>query len=80
MTMQIPIPLGLVRLVDRIQDWGSQTLYGPFRRMRDEQDVMDLAAMLVTVFDVDQIAIADALKQRRLELKLKTWNYDGEEA
>jgi hypothetical protein len=31
--MQIPIPLGLVRLVDRIQDWGSQTLYGPFRRM-----------------------------------------------
>jgi hypothetical protein len=49
-------------------------------RLRDDQDVMDLAAMLVTVFDVDQIAIADALRQRRLELKLKTWNPDGEEA
>jgi hypothetical protein len=55
----------------------------PLRRMqrlRDDQDVMDLAAMLVTVFDVDQIEIADALRQRRLELKLRTWNYDGEEA
>jgi hypothetical protein len=49
-------------------------------RLRDDQDVMDLAAMLVTVFDVDQIEIADALKQRRLELKLRTWNPDGEEA
>jgi hypothetical protein len=49
-------------------------------RLRDEQDVMDLAAMLATFFDVGQIEIADALKQRRLELKLKTWNTDGEEA
>jgi hypothetical protein len=49
-------------------------------RLRDELDVMDLAAMLATVFDVDQIAIADAIKRRRLELKLKTWNPDGEEA
>jgi hypothetical protein len=50
------------------------------QRLRDELDVMDLAAMLVTVFDVDQIEIADALRQRRLVLKLRTWNPDGEEA
>jgi hypothetical protein len=49
-------------------------------RLRDELDVMDLAAMLATVFAVDQIEIADALKQRRLELKLRTWNPDGEES
>jgi hypothetical protein len=52
------------------------------QRLRDELDVMDLAAMLATAFKAGhmQIEIADALKQRRLELKLKTWNYDGEEA
>jgi hypothetical protein len=52
------------------------------QRLRDELDVMDLAAMLATAFKAGhiQIAIADALRQRRLEEKLKTWNYDGEEA
>jgi hypothetical protein len=52
------------------------------QRLRDELDVMDLAAMLAQAFGAGQmqIEIADALRQRRLEEKLKTWNYDGEEA
>jgi hypothetical protein len=43
---------------------------------------MDLAAMLAQAFGAGQmqIEIADALRQRRLEEKLKPWNYDGEEA
>jgi hypothetical protein len=43
---------------------------------------MDLAAMLATALKAGhmQIEIADALRQRRLDEKLKTWNYDGEEA
>jgi hypothetical protein len=51
-------------------------------RLRDELDVMDLAAMLATAYEAGhiQIEIADALRQRRLEEKLRTWNYDGEEA
>jgi hypothetical protein len=52
------------------------------QRLRDEMDVMDLAAMLATAFKAGhiQIEIADALRQRRLELKLRTWNPDGEES
>jgi hypothetical protein len=71
--MQIPIPPSADEIATSV----------PLRRierLRDEQDVMDLAAMLVTVFAVDQIEIADALKQRRLELKLRAWNPDGEES
>jgi hypothetical protein len=51
-------------------------------RLRDELDVMDLAAMLATALKAGhmQIEIADALRQRRLEEKLRTWNLDGEEA
>jgi type IV secretory pathway VirB2 component (pilin) len=43
--MQIPIPRTLVQISDRIQDWGSQTLYGPFRRM---DPVIAVTAVAVT--------------------------------
>ena len=41
-------------------------------RLRDEQDVMDLAALLAVAFGVGsmQIAIAAALTERRVELTM----------